>query len=193
MQITDLKTNHVVNPLGFAIEKPKFSWIVEATNDTVQTAAQVLVSDTKDFEKIIFDSGKVDGSGIDSLAYYPSLTLEPRTRYFWKVRVWGETESAESDVAWFETAKMGEGWEANWITPDWEDRQLHPMFYQSFDLPETAVSARVYICGLGLYHLELNGAKVGDEYLTPYCNAYDQCTKRLILAISWCRVQICCL
>ncbi|NLX08297.1 MAG: family 78 glycoside hydrolase catalytic domain, partial [Chloroflexi bacterium] len=37
-----------------------------------------------------------------------------------------------------------------------------------------AVAARAYICGLGLYHCELNGEKVGDEYFTPYCNAYDQ-------------------
>ncbi|MCZ7544212.1 MAG: hypothetical protein M5R40_12075 [Anaerolineae bacterium] len=43
MKITHLKTNHIVNPLGFAIEKPTFSWIVEDTCDKVQTAAQVLV------------------------------------------------------------------------------------------------------------------------------------------------------
>ena len=43
-----------------------------------------------------------------------------------------------------------------------------------FELPANAVSARLYICGLGLYHCELNGKKVGNEYLTPYCNAYDQ-------------------
>ena len=174
MNITHLKTNHVVNPLGFAIEKPTFSWIVEDTHDTVQTAAQVLVSRDGDFEQVIFDSGKVDGSGIDSLAYGPPIALKPRTRYFWKVRVWGETESAESGTAWFETAKMDEDWQAAWITPDWEDNQTHPIVYRSFELPSRAVAARVYMCGLGLYHVELNGQKVGDEYFTPYCNAYDQ-------------------
>ena len=112
MKITHHKTNHIVNPLGFALEKPTFSWIVEDTHDTAQTAAQVLVSRDRDFEQIIFDSGKVDGPGIDSLAYRPPIRLKPRTRYFWKVRVWGETESAESDTAWFETAKMDEDWQA---------------------------------------------------------------------------------
>jgi len=174
VKITHLKTNHIENPLGFAIERPVFSWIVEDTLDTVQTAAQVLVSLDNDFEQIIFDSGKVDGAGIDSLAYRPSIRLEPRTRYFWKVRVWGETESAESAPAWFETAKMDEGWQAEWITPDFDDNRTHPILYRHFDLPSRAVTARAYICGLGLYHLELNGHKVGNEHFTPYCNAYDQ-------------------
>jgi alpha-L-rhamnosidase len=174
VKITHLKTNHIVNPLGFAIEKPTFSWIVEDTCDKVQTAAQILVSRDGDFEQVIFDSGKVDGPGIDSLAYRPPIWLKPRTRYFWKVRVWGETESAESDTAWFETSKMDEDWQAEWVTPDWEDNRIHPILYRHFDLPSRAVAARAYICGLGLYHFELNGKKVGDEHFTPYCNAYDQ-------------------
>ncbi len=178
MKITHLKTNHIVNPLGFAIEKPTFSWIVEDTSDTVQTAAQILVSRDRDFAQIIFDSGKVTGagydSGIDSLAYRPPIELAPRTRYFWKVMVWGESERAESEIAWFETAKQDEGWQAGWITPDFEDHQIHPILYRAFELPARAVAARAYICGLGLYHFELNGQKVGDEIFTPYCNAYDQ-------------------
>ncbi|MBX3084317.1 MAG: family 78 glycoside hydrolase catalytic domain [Anaerolineae bacterium] len=174
MKITHLKTNHIPNPLGFAISKPTFSWIVENTSDTVQTAAQVIVSMDSDFAQPLFDSGKVDGTGIDSLAFRPPIQISPRTRYFWKVRVWGETESAESETAWFESAKMDEGWLASWITPDCEDNQLHPILYRQFELPARAVAARAYICGLGLYHFELNGKKVGNEYLTPYCNAYDQ-------------------
>lgn len=174
MKITHLKTNRIVNPLGFALEKPAFSWIVEDTRDKVQTAAQILVSHDGDFKQVIFDSGKVDGPGVNSLAYRPPIRLQPRTRYFWKVRVWGETDSAESDPAWFETAKMDEDWQGEWITPDNEDNRIHPILYRYFDLPARAVAARAYICGLGLYHFELNGEKVGDEYFTPYCNAYDQ-------------------
>jgi alpha-L-rhamnosidase len=172
VNITHLKTSHIVNPLGFALEKPTFSWIVEDTADTVQIAAQVIVSLDSDFEQPIFDSGKVDG--IDSLGFRPPIQLKPRTRYYWKVRVWGETETAESEMAWFETSRMDEAWQAEWITPDWEDNKLHPIMYRQFELPARVVSARAYICGLGLYHFELNGKKVGDEYFTPYCNAYDQ-------------------
>ena len=174
MKITHLKTNHIQNPLGFAIEKPVLSWIVEDTPDKKQFAAQVVVSKDKAFSQILFDSGKVNGAGIDSLAYRLNINLAPRTRYFWKVRVWGETESVESETAWFETAKMDEPWQAQWITPDFRDNQIHPYLFKIFELPSKVVSARAYICGLGLYHFELNGQKVGDEHLTPYLNAYDQ-------------------
>ncbi|MEZ4666358.1 MAG: family 78 glycoside hydrolase catalytic domain [Anaerolineae bacterium] len=174
MNITRLKTNHIECPLGFHLDQPTFSWIVENTSDKVQTAAQVQVSCDNNFEQIIFDSGKVTGNVIDSLAYRVPIELKPRTRYFWRVKVWGETECAESEVAWFETAKMDEAWQAQWITPDCDDNSLHPIMYQTIDLPSKVVSARAYICGLGLYHFELNGKKVGEEYFTPYCNAYDQ-------------------
>ena len=174
MKITHLKTDRITNPLGFALTKPSLSWIVEDTSDKRQTAAQVLVAGDSDFKNILFDSGKVEGNGIDSLAYKPDLQLSPRTQYYWKVRVWGETDHAESQIAWFETAKMEEPWQAEWITSDFENNQIHPVLYKRFDLPKPVVSARAYISGLGLYHLMLNGKKAGDEYFTPYCNAYDQ-------------------
>lgn len=174
MKITHLKTNHISNPLGFAIHQPSFSWIVEETPDTVQTAAQVLISLDQDFKQVIFDSGKVAGNSIDSLAYRPPITLKPCTRYFWKVRIWGESENAESDTVWFETAKMDERWQAEWITPDFGDNQTHPILYKPFELPAPVKQARAYVCGLGLYHLSINGEKIGNEYFTPFCNAYDQ-------------------
>lgn len=41
-------------------------------------------------------------------------------------------------------------------------------------LPCTDVAAaRLYICGLSLYEAMLNGEKIGNEYLTPYCSNYD--------------------
>lgn len=184
MKISHLKTNHVANPLGYALDRPTLSWIVEETCDTEQTAARVAISLDRDFQHLVFDSGKVEGSildsggaddsVIDSAAFRLAISLQPRTRYFWKVWVWGQTEHAESDAAWFETAKMGESWLGDWITPEFEDRRLHPILFRHFELPTRVRQARIYICGLGLYHLELNGVKVSDEYFMPYCNAYDQ-------------------
>jgi len=174
MKISHLKTNRIVNPLGFALGKPSFSWIVDETADKKQAAAQVCVAADPAFTNILFDSGKLHGNAIDSLAYSPELALQPRTRYYWKVKVWGETEVAESDMAWFETAKMDEPWHGQWITPDFVNVESHPTLFQSFFLPAEVLQARVYICGLGLYHLEMNGQKVGEEYLAPHCNAYDQ-------------------
>lgn len=32
--------------------------------------------------------------------------------------------------------------------------------------------ARLYVCGLGLYEVYINGKKVGDQFLTPYFTDY---------------------
>lgn len=174
MKITYLKVNRLTQPLGFALGRPAFSWIVEDTPDRAQLAARFVLAADRACQQILFDSGKVAGRAIDSVAYRPPISLAPRTRYYWKVMVWGETEYAESEVTWFETAKMDEAWQTQWITPDFAGNQTHPILFKHFELPARIVSARAYICGLGLYELQLNGQRIGNEYLTPYCNAYDQ-------------------
>ena len=80
MKIIGLKTNHRVNPLGFAMDKPSFTYQVVDTAAAKQTAAQVQVASDEAFEQILFDSGKT--ASIDSLAYSPDMKLEPCTRYY---------------------------------------------------------------------------------------------------------------
>lgn len=171
MNISKLRTNHVKNPLGFAYSYVTFSWITESQHSDFQEASRVEVALDKDFTQVVSDSGKL--TEIDNLCYSPELALKPRTRYFWRVTVWGNKgEYAISDTAWFETGKINEVWKAKWITPSLE-RETQPMIRHQFTLPENAVQARIYTCGLGIYHLELNGEKIGDEYLAPGFHAYD--------------------
>jgi alpha-L-rhamnosidase len=171
MHITHMKTNRIVNPLGFQLDVPRVSWVTEGTEARSQAAAQVQVAADEGFERILFDSGKRED--IDSLAYELPVALAPCTRYYWRVTVWADNgEIATSEPAWFETAKLDQPWQAIWITPT--DQQIHPLLRKAFSLPAPVVSARISISGLGLYELAINGRRVGNEYLTPYCNAYDQ-------------------
>jgi alpha-L-rhamnosidase len=173
MIITNLRTNRIKNPLGFELAVPRVSWVVEDTDALTQSAAQVQVAAEAEFETILFDSGKQ--ADIDSLAYELLIDLQPSTRYYWRVQVWADNgDTAQSEAAWFETAKLNQPWQAEWITPDWEDNQIHPLLRKGFSLPAAPVSARVSVCGLGVYELEINGQRVGNEYLTPACNAYDR-------------------
>ncbi len=171
MRIVKLKTNGIENPLGFQLGKVRLSWITEDTNSKMQAFAQVQISLEDSFENVIYDSGKRDD--IDSLAFVPSITLKPRTRYFWRVTVWGDNgDIAVSEIAFFETAKMEENWTGLWITSSF-DKEKHPLIRKKFSLPSDIKSARVYICGLGLYEFEINGNKASDEYFAPGFNAYD--------------------
>jgi alpha-L-rhamnosidase len=175
MKIINLKTNHITNPLGFDLGRPSLSFITCDTTASKQAAAQIQVALDEEFAQIIFDSGKSEE--IDSLAFELPIELKPRTRYYWKVTVWSDNgEVATSDIAWFETAKMEEKWSSKWITPDL-DSSIHPILAKEFSIEKSLGSirsARAYVCGLGLYEMNINGSKCGEEYLAPNFNAYDK-------------------
>ena len=172
MKITNLKTNRIINPLGFDLGKASLSFITCETAASKQVAAQIQVAYDKEFDNIVFDSGK--NQEIDSLAFELPLVLKSRTEYYWKVTVWADNgEVATSEIAWFETAKMEEPWNSKWITPDL-DSNIHPILSKKFNVKKTIKSARAYVCGLGLYEININSKKCGDEYLAPNFNAYDK-------------------
>lgn len=171
MKITSLKTNHLVNPLGYWLQQPSISYIVEDTEAKRQVEAQVTVAADPEFTEIIWDSGRQED--VDSTHFVLPIEMAPRTRYYWKVRVWADNgEEAESEAAWFETAKEAEPWTAHWITPDLSP-SIHPILFRQFTVSKKVVRARAYMVGLGAYEWTLNGQKVGEEYLLPGCEAYD--------------------
>lgn len=172
MKITSCKTNHMVNPLGFGMEKATVSWITDETTSKRQLAAQISVAKDAKCKEIIFDTGK--STDLSSLGVHLPIELEAYTRYSWQVKVWGDGgDSAISEVNWFETGKREDGWKALWITPEWEDKNIHPYMRKSFSIQGKIKSARAYITGMGVYELEMNGVRIGEERLRPYCNAYD--------------------
>jgi len=169
MQIVQLKTNHITNPVGFQMDRPIFSWQVTGAEGKYQKAARIKISESGDMAPLLHDTGW--RSDLDSLAAPIDLPLKPQTRYYWTVSVETDAgEVAESEVNFFETGKMGGPWAARWITCERTGR--HPIFQKDITVTKELVSARLYICGLGLYEAEINGVRVGNEYMTPYCNNY---------------------
>lgn len=168
MKLRNLRTNHFETPLGMRLEKPVFSWLAEETDSKKQTAAQIVVRANGE---TVFDSGKRDE--ISSLGFEADITLKPRTRYDWTVTVWGDGGDSAAASSWFETAKENEPWQAKWIAADFDDNEQHPLLAKDFSVEKEIESARVYACGLGIYELEINGKKAGDEYLLPGYHCYD--------------------
>lgn len=121
---------------------------------------------------MLYDSG---WGALNSLGAEVKINLKPRTRYSWTVCVQSDAgEEAESKENWFETGKMEEVWQGKWITCDNDEKRL-PIFHKGFELAGKKIrAARLYICGLGLYKAEINGERVGEERLTPYCNNYKK-------------------
>ena len=174
MNITRCQVMHITNPLGFDLgAAPTFTWTVEDAEGTQASAARIVVS--HDGETVA-DTGWAQLSGIAATVDGLAEALAPRTRYSWTVSVRSDAgEEATSEPAWFETAKLDEPWAARWITADYAEPR-HPVFVRPLDLAagKQVASARLYVCGLGLYQAFIGGERVGDEYLAPGTHAYDQ-------------------
>lgn len=177
MRIYDTKINHLENPLGFRMTRTVFSWKVADAEGKSQIWARIRVAADEAFTHMIYDSGCDEAAS--ALACPVQLSLKPRSRYYWKITVCTDAgEEAESAVQWFETAKQDEAWEGKWVTCDnnitGDIEKRHPYFEKDILPEKTVEKARLYVCGLGLYEAFWNGEKIGDEYLTPYSNDYNE-------------------
>ncbi len=170
MIIRKCQVNHLENPLGYRIGTPVFHWVTEDSRGSRETESRIVV---KCCGEVLYDTGF---SVHDSLAVPLDLEFRPRTRYTWTVTVRTDAgEELESGEQFFETGKMDEPWEGKWIHSDSQekDRERHPVFRKKFSVDKQVEKARLYISGLGMFDAKLNGARIGQEYLTPYCNNYD--------------------
>lgn len=75
MLVTDLKVNHLKNPLGFQMETPRVSWVVRDTESTHATGVRVEVAETETFQSLLFDSGIRKDA--DNLSFPLDFTLLP--------------------------------------------------------------------------------------------------------------------
>lgn len=131
LTVGDLTTERAVNPIGIDVTRPRLSWTISSdARGVVQEAYQIRVATSRSGlgDPDVWDSGRVN-SRRSVLVEYAGPALQPRTRYFWQVRVW-DTEGRASDwsePAFWETGVHGpDGWEAEWIgmpspTESWTD------------------------------------------------------------------------
>lgn len=181
LSVYDLSCEHKTNPIGIDVKVPRFSWKINGSaRNTLQTSYSIRVATTPDFTKksIVWESGKVN-SDESILQEYKGQPLQPNQRYFWQVKVADNNlnESAWSNAAFFETAFLDKSlWKAKWIEPEKEVVRYSPasLVRKEFTLKKKIAQARIYVTSHGFYELHLNGAKVGDEVLTPYWTAYEK-------------------
>lgn len=172
MKIKECKVNHLNKPVGYEMNSLVFSYKIDNAKGRYQKEARITISRNSNMTDLVYDTGWK--SDIDSFGYEIEMELEPRTRYHWDVTVRTDCgEEAVSEVQYFETGKIEEEWHGQWITCDGQEER-HPIFQREITLKKTLMKARLYIAGLGLYETFIDDRRVSDEYLTPYCNAYDK-------------------
>ena len=120
-EVTDLRCEYLINPLGIDVVKPRLSWIIKSDQrGEKQTAYQVLVASSEELLKKnqgdLWDSGKVK---LDQSIHveYAGKNLESRMRCFWKVRTWTTGGRAWSKTSTWEMGLLKpDDWKAQWIT-----------------------------------------------------------------------------
>lgn len=184
-QVTDLKCEHLVNPLGIDQASPRFTWRLEdGRTGAGQTAWRIVVGQDRGAVAAgkgeVWDSGLVPSEAI--LASYSGAPLESFTKYWWRVEcVDDQGITTASDPAFFETAMLSQtDWKGSWIS-DGQDtggngisEPRAPYFRTEVKICKPLRSARAYICVAGLYELTINGERVGDHRLDPMFTRFDR-------------------
>ncbi len=194
MKITNLKTEYKQNPIGLGTQKPRLSWqITSGQQGTEQEVYQVLVagseSDLLSGQNLLWDTGKVNSDQSIHIEY-AGAELSSGEQVYWKVTVWdNHGNQAESKVATWEMGLLNtDDWKADWITMPWKEDESKsspcPYFRDEFELSEQVKSARIYATALGLYELELNGEKIGNEVFAPGWTNYNKRLQYQVYDIS---------
>lgn len=171
IKAVDLRTEHLVDPIGIDFRSPRFSWI--AVDGEKQTAYRVTAINLQN--KIIFDSGKVL---TDKTYCLYTGNLNSRDRITWMVTLWDENdEVGEITKATLELGLSKEDWQAKWINPELsvDEKKRQPASYlrKEFFIDKTGY-ARLYITAHGIYNAYLNGREVEGFLYAPGTSQYDK-------------------
>lgn len=160
MKAIRLKTEHLFDPIGIDIKRPRLSWNCEG--GIKQTAYEIIT------EK--WQSGRVESNLMH--AEYP-FELASRERVNWKVRLWDENgEPGGWSEAFFEMGLLdASDWKAGWITGDYtpnrKERFPVDCFKKVFAVEKPVADARLYAAACGLYEAKLNDERIGDFRMAP--------------------------
>jgi alpha-L-rhamnosidase len=173
VRIEQVAFEHLRDAVGIGEPEPRLSWtVVQGPGDWVQDAYQVR---TLDAAGEVAWTGERVRSRDSVLVPWPAPPLRSRERRDVQVRVWGSGD--EEPSAWSTSATVEAGllepsdWRAEFVTPELPDGP-DPLLRKEFDVAGGVESARLYVSALGVYEVELNGRRVGDDVLAPGWTSY---------------------
>lgn len=190
LSVENLRCEYLHDPLGIDVTKPNLSWeVVASGRGVVQTAYRILVASSPTLlEKDsgdLWNSGKVS-SDRSVAVKYAGMPLASRSDCYWKVKIWtNKGQQTESETAHWSIGLLNPGdWSAEWTGLDsafsWETphaphtRLSARYFRKGFSLTNKIKKAVIYISGLGIYQLFINGRKIGKAELSPDPTQYNK-------------------
>ncbi|HEY4246703.1 MAG TPA: family 78 glycoside hydrolase catalytic domain [Lacunisphaera sp.] len=194
LQISHLRCEYLVNPLGLDERVPRLSWQLEgARRGARQVAWRVRVASTSEILAAggadLWDSSHVESAQTTHIAY-AGRPLRSRESCHWQVEVRDETGAALRSAPAFWTMGLLEKkeWNARWIAVDPEIIRRDPAaimptltepgtpdcFRREFEISGAVRRATIYATARGLVELQLGGQRVGEDLLVPEWTDYDK-------------------
>ncbi len=181
---THLRVEHHRDPIGVGEPRPRLSW-TGSPEAAAQVAYEVHVRDAMSGQERT--SGRI-ASSESVLVPWPFEGLPSRARREVRVRTWsvagadGERAGDASPSPWSASVTLETGlleradWLADLISPDWDDApdvdHAPALLRRDFRLAGEVAAARLYATAHGLYEVEINGVRVGDDVLAPGWTSY---------------------
>lgn len=195
LKVYDLRTEYQINPIGLETDSPRLSWKIKANARNVsQTAYHIKCASTpEDLQNesaLIWDSGNVK-SDQSVHVEYKGKKLVNGQKIWWKVKIQtnNNIESEWSSPAFWEMGLLEKSdWKAKWIEPNLDENieisNPCSLLRKEFNVSKKITKATVYATCRGLYQLEINGQKVGDQELTPGWTSYHKRLQYQVFDIS---------
>jgi alpha-L-rhamnosidase len=198
--VTEVKFEHRLpnDALGIGQRRPRISWRVSGapaafvqegyeieffTHANDQTQGELVTS-----QQSLFQSIKIACKESVLVPWPLDEGLKSRQGLYARARVWGaaEHETQTSTSQWSELSYVEAGlleradWQCERISASWKQDSSVPrpeeLYRREFSVkssPSQISRARLYVTAQGIYEAEINGRRVGDQFLAPGWAAYD--------------------
>ena len=178
MNVYDLKTEHLKNPMGIDAHNPRFSWKISSSKQNVLQESYEITAYSND--RIIWNSGIVETEDSQGILYAGEPLLSGQV-VTWKVKVTAGGETAESKKATFEMGLLNpDDWQAKWIEPEEDLDDLDairpaPLLRKKFTVKPNLTKARIYQSAHGLYEFWMNGELgTADKFKPGFTSYYSR-------------------
>lgn len=186
VSVTNPRIQMMTNPIGVADRTPDFSWELSCNmKNVIQKGYRIQVAYTREAlesgKPDVWDSGDRKGDKQNYISY-SGAKLNQGTRYWWRVRVKTNKGTSWSEPAFWQTAL--DRWTAPWIGRNYptdvlkDHTKLRARYLRKdFTANNPILRATLYVCGLGLYKVYVNGQRIGHAQLAPTPTDYNVTVK----------------
>ncbi|MDL2327601.1 glycoside hydrolase family 78 protein [Ruminococcaceae bacterium OttesenSCG-928-A11] len=176
--ITKLKVNYLEQPIG--IEGIfNVGWQLRSDGRNLRQQSYRLQIGDGGFGAPLYDSGTVESDNSTHVRVPEGLPLEPLRAY--AIRVQATTTGGET-TPWCESRfvtalRSGAEWQAEFITieteADWREARSSYL-KKALRVEKPVKAAYLLSTALGVYHVYLNGQKVGQDQMAPGWTSYNR-------------------